>query len=262
MNNHGSKFTVSVVTICRNSANTITATIESVLRQQIEGRLEYIVVDGVSNDGTQDIVLSYGPLVSKFISEPDNGISEAFNKGIGLSNGDIIGLINSDDQLTDNSLAFVERYFLEHPEVDVIHGDILLYENGLFIKRIKPPRYWWLPWRLIVINHPATFVRRRVYEQYGLFDTSFRFAMDIDIFLRWKNGGLVIRYLPEVFARMEGGGIGGQNAWLAFAENRRAMLKNGYSWLLASLQYLGRFGVQFIVVCQRRWRIYFNGKRI
>lgn len=254
MNNNSSRPSISVITICRNSAGTIARTIESVLGQQVEGRVEYIIVDGASSDGTQEIVRGYGEGITTFVSEPDSGIADAFNKGIRLATGEVVAIINSDDQLQSGALKRVESYFSEHPGIDVIHGDILLYEKGRLLKRIRPPKYWWLPWRLIVINHPATFVRRRVYESCGLFDTTFRYAMDIDIYLRWRNGGHQISYIPEAFARMEAGGVGGQNACAAFAENRRAMIKNGHSPILAWLQYLSRFGVQFIVECQKRWR--------
>lgn len=237
----------SVITICRNSSKTIRNTIESVITQHFDGILEYIIVDGASTDGTQDIIHSFGGAIDKFVSEADNGISEAFNKGISMATGDIIGIINSDDAFLAGTLEKVLLYYRNHPCADVVHGDVLLYQGERFIKRIIPPRFWWVPWRLIVFNHPATFVRRRVYEKCGGFDSRYRYAMDIDLYHRWIQSGLTIRYLGEPLARMLAGGIGGQNAFAAFAEGRRVMIENGFSPAMASVQYFGRCGVQLIL---------------
>ena len=237
----------SVITICRNSSKTITNTIESVITQHFDGILEYIIVDGASTDGTQDIIHSFGGSIDKFVSEPDSGISEAFNKGLSMATGDIIGIINSDDAFLAGTLEKVLLYYSKHPCADVVHGDVLLYQGDIFVKRIIPPKFWWVPWRLIVFNHPATFVRRRVYEKCGGFDSRYRYAMDIDLYLRWVRSGLTIGYLGEPLARMLAGGIGGQNAFAAFAEGRRVMIENGFSPAMASVQYLGRCGVQLIL---------------
>ena len=117
---------ISIITICKNSSPTINKTIDSVIGQQFEGKLQYIVVDGASTDETMEIVRSYGDRISKCISEPDNGISDAFNKGVALADGDIIGIINSDDILLSDTLQKVSSYFTEHPEVEVMHADLLL----------------------------------------------------------------------------------------------------------------------------------------
>ncbi|MFA4828040.1 MAG: glycosyltransferase family 2 protein [Thermodesulfovibrionales bacterium] len=244
---------VSIITICKNSAKTITKTIESVLSQRCEG-LEYIIVDGNSNDGTQAIIKSFGKDIDIFISEPDEGIADAFNKGIALSSGEIIGIINSDDVLLQGVINRILTYFTTHPDTEVIHGDVLLYNDANFIKRIKPPKFWWLPWRLILFNHPATFVRKHVYQQHGVFSKDYKLGMDYDLFLRWQRAGVRISYLSEPLAKMQTGGVGAQYPLLSLAENRRALLKNGYPRLLVEplveLQCLLRFAVQRIVTIQ------------
>lgn len=229
---------ISIITISRNAAATIQNTIRSVLEQEYAD-VEYIIVDGASTDGTMEIVNSYGSRISS-VSEPDRGISDAFNKGIIRANGSIIGMINADDELLPGALETVTAYFRCNPDVTVIHGDILLYDGERFSKRVAPPLHWWYPWRMIVFNHPATFARCGAYERSGLYSDDYRFAMDIDMYLRWKGQKECIRYLPVPLAKMRSGGVGGQNAFAAFAEGRRVMVSHGYSPVLATLQYWGR----------------------
>jgi glycosyltransferase involved in cell wall biosynthesis len=237
--------TISLITVCRNSAATIAKTIESVLAQKDSG-VEYVIVDGASTDGTQDIIRSY-QAIDRFVSESDRGIADAFNKGIGMATGDIIGLINSDDQLCPSTLATVRRYFSEHHDVDVLHGDVLLFDGNTVVKRLKPSGRWWYPWRLVLFNHPATFVRREVYREHGLFDANYRIAMDVEIFLRWMTQGVTIRYLPGVLAHMQSGGTSGQQALDGFREVRRAALKHGFHPFGAHLQFAGKVFVWWVL---------------
>ena len=159
---------ITVITICKNSSPTIAKTIDSVASQKASS-IEYIIIDGDSDDGTQDIVRSFGSKIDIFISEPDNGIADAFNKGISLANGEVIALLNSDDILLPDSLQKVQETFVKNPGAQVVHGDILIYQKDTFVKRVKPAGRWWYPWRLVLFNHPATFVRKEVYERHGLF---------------------------------------------------------------------------------------------
>lgn len=239
---------ISIITISKNSSSTITRTIESVLSQELAGNLEYIVVDGGSTDTTMQIVRSYGDRISKSISEPDNGISDAFNKGIRLASGDIIGMINSDDMYLPGTLVQVEHYFAEHQDVEVIHADLLLYNGESLLKVLKPPRYWWIPWRMILFNHPTVFVRRHVYEQCGLFDASYRYShMDFELFLRWIKAGLVINYIPVVWVRMQAGGASGKHIYQGFSENIRALKAHGFSRSLAYFQFFTKHIAQRIL---------------
>lgn len=235
---HTTKPTLSLITVCKNGAATIGRTLSSVAAQQGEG-IEYLVVDGGSTDSTLAIVRECS-CVDQLVSEPDYGISDAFNKGINRSTGEIVGLINADDQLALDALAFVRTYFADHPEVEVLHGDVLLQDRGRTLKRLKPAGRWWYPWRLVLFNHPATFVRRRVYEQYGLFDTNYRIAMDAEMFFRWMSHGIVIRYVPQVLAIMESGGVSGQQATAGYREVRQAAVRHGYCRLLSTVNFWGK----------------------
>jgi len=243
-------YSISLITICFNSAATIKRTIDSVLSQQIPF-LEYIIIDGGSTDGTVNIVKSYGKAVTIFVSEPDKGISDAFNKGISLASGKVIGLINSDDLLLPGAVNKVLSFFDDHPDVDVLHGDILLYDDNRFVKKLKPAGRWWYPWRLVLFNHPATYVKKSIYMKYGLYKRDYRYAMDDDLYLHWHNAKVNIGYLSEPFVRMQAGGVSGKYAFKVFAEKRRALISNGYPMLPATIQYLGRIGVQIIVIADK-----------
>jgi glycosyltransferase involved in cell wall biosynthesis len=230
---------ISVITVCRNSAATIRETIDSVLLNK-EYLYEYIIIDGASSDGTQDIVRSYGNEIDIFMSEPDSGIADAFNKGIAHATGDIIAIINSDDRLLPEALKKVIGCFQEQPDVDVIHADILLYRGDSFIKRLSPPDKWWYPWRLVLFNHPATFVKKKVYEDHGGFAVDYKVAMDVEIFARWTTLGLGILYYPMPLVRMSAGGISSQNARLGYQEARKALISHNYQALPVHLQYYGK----------------------
>ncbi|MCX5871012.1 MAG: glycosyltransferase family 2 protein [Deltaproteobacteria bacterium] len=240
INNKSCSPTISIVTICRNSAATIEKTIESILAQKDAG-VEYVIIDGASTDTTQDIIKSYGRKLDTYLSEPDEGIADAFNKGIALATGDIIGLINSDDTLAPGALDTVRRFCKDHPDTDVLHGDILLLNGTHIIKRIKPASRWWYPWRLsLIFNHPATFVRQTVYRKHGLFDSSYSIAMDAEIFLRWVKCGVKTSYIPEILAHMQAGGVSGRRGIETCRQQREALLHHGFSLPLAHLQYWGK----------------------
>jgi len=240
---------ITMITICRNAEATIAHTIESV-KNQLFPRLEYIVIDGASTDSTINIVRSYGKMIDVFKSEPDNGIADAFNKGIACASGDIIGFINADDQLLPGTLAKIAQHFEAVAELDVLHGDVLLYDGDEFVKQIAPAGRWWFPWRLVLFNHPATFVRRRVYERCGQFDTDYRYAMDDELYLRWVRSGVTVHYSAEPLVRMQAGGASGMNTTQVFIEKRRALLAHGYPRMFVELQFICRFAVQMVAVMQ------------
>ena len=245
---------ISIITICKNSSKTIANTIRSILDQPVDG-VEYIIIDGCSTDGTQEIIKTFGNKVNIFVSEPDNGISDAFNKGIALASGDIIGLINSDDALLPGTLQKVIDFFAQNTNIKIMHGDVLFYDLNQYVKRISPPARWWLPWRMGTFNiHPATFVKRDIYEKYGYFNTSYKFAMDDDLFLKWLTAGERISYYPEPLVKVQAGGLSGRYAFKVFGEKRRALLEHGFSRILTDIQYVCWFAGQFLVLLQQLFR--------
>lgn len=245
-------FEISIITVCRNAVPSIRCTIESVVAQKKNGQLEYIIIDGDSADGTQEIIKSFGSAVDIYVSEPDMGISDAFNKGILHSSGAIIGLINADDTLLPGTLGLVCDFFSSNPDVDVLHGDVILCDGDRIIKQMAPAGQWWYPWRLVLFNHPATFVRRRIYEKFGMFDTSFRIAMDVDIYLRWMESSVAMRYLPVPLVMMKTGGLSGKSAKQGFDEVRRIFIGYGYPCLVVNLLYLSKIVIHALLASLKR----------
>lgn len=200
----------SIITVTYNSEKTIRDTLNSVLYQTYQN-YEYIIVDGNSTDNTLTIVKEYqGKFGDKLclISEPDEGIYDAMNKGIRMAKGDIIGIINSDDWYEFTTLELVVRHYIDNPYA-IYYGymKIIDSQNGHEIRRvINHPEYI----RDAMINHPATFVSRKVYEEYGMFDCQYKMSADYDFIIRMTKQDIV-EFVPvyEILANFRMGGISG-----------------------------------------------------
>ena len=201
---------ISIITIAYNSGHSIADAINSVLAQTYPD-IEYIIVDGKSKDQTVEIVKSYGDRIAKFVSEPDNGIYDALNKGIRMATGDVVGFMHSDDLFASNEIIAKVAGIFQQQEVDSIYGDLqYVYKNDTN----KVLRYWksgsfsrtklrmgWMP------PHPTFYVKKKIYDQYGLFNTDFRIAADYDTMLRFLGKHRISTvYLPKVMVKMRVGG--------------------------------------------------------
>lgn len=195
---------ISIITITYNSEEYLADAINSI-RNQNYPDLEYIVVDGGSTDGTLDIVKSNSDIISKWVSEPDRGISDAFNKGISMATGDIIGIINSDDMLSDNALSIIRDRV--NADTDVFYGNVVNFGEGIehpYVTKPGPLDGLYVSMTLI---HPAVFVRRSAYEKYGTFNLSYKCCMDRDLLLRMYSQGAKFQYVDESLARYRHGGV-------------------------------------------------------
>lgn len=207
---------ISIITSCYNRVRTIRSAIESVLSQDYED-IEYIIIDGASQDGTMDIVNEYRNWIAKIISERDHGMYEAINKGIRIAQGDVIGLIHSDDFFYDNHV--VSRIVEKMKET----GADFLYGNGLFVNpentekvirnwvggsyRTWKVRHGWLP------LHPTCYIRREVMNKRGLYNETYKIAADSDLLFRYLLGGdITVVYLDEYIVRMRMGGMSTDSA--------------------------------------------------
>ena len=202
--------TISVITVSFNSRETIADTIESVAAQTYP-RIEHIVVDGASTDGTLEVLQRYRNRLSKVVSEPDEGIYAAMNKGFALATGDIVGTLNSDDVYVDEYVLSRVADVFQDDAVEVCYGDIFYADKGDLNRII---RHWksepyrpglfeqgWMP------PHPAFFIRRRVLGRVGPFEASYRFAADFDFMLRALHvQKLRSTYLPHELVKMRAGG--------------------------------------------------------
>lgn len=201
---------ITIITVSYNSAATIRDTIDSVLSQDYPD-IEYIIVDGLSTDGTQDIVLSYGARISKFISEKDKGLYDAMNKGIGMATGAIVGIINSDDLYMNSQIISEVAAVFNKGNVDVVYGDLFYFKTGFpntplryykgGVFSLRRVRYGLMP------PHPTFFIKKDVYEKYGKFDLRFTLSADFDLILRFLGVHKVpFEYLPKVLVKMRTGG--------------------------------------------------------
>jgi len=201
---------VSVITVAFNSAEYIEHCIKSVINQSYED-IEYIIIDGGSTDGTVDIIKKFESKISKWVSEPDNGIYDAMNKGISLATGDIIGFLNSDDVYYDSSVVEHIVRLMECHSADACYSDLVYVDKHDLHKII---RYWrscdfneellkrgWIP------PHPTFYVRRSIYDKYGYFDLNFALAADFELISRLLICHKIKAvYLPKITVRMRRGG--------------------------------------------------------
>ena len=196
---------ISIITITYNSEKTLENTIKSVLAQNYDS-LEYIIVDGGSTDKTLEIIKQYDDFVTRWISEADNGISDAFNKGIRMATGEIIGIINSDDGLCDGALNALAKEY--DPNVDVYRGNVLLWNTETNKKVLEVPSMH-IPYSGLKVNisHQGTFVRKDAYEKYGVFNTSYKYSMDLDLLMRFERMGARFKYINYTMAFFTMGGL-------------------------------------------------------
>ncbi|MFB0524359.1 MAG: glycosyltransferase family 2 protein, partial [Phycisphaerae bacterium] len=191
-------------------AEKIEDTIRSVLSQDYKN-IEHIIVDGGSTDGTLNIIKKYQDQIHKYISEPDKGIYDAMNKGIKLSTGDIIAILNSDDVYTSRSVVGEMVEFIENHNLDAAYGDLLYIDrnNSNHVTRFwKAGKYkrgaFYYGW---VIPHPTFFCRKEVFEKHGYFNNDFQIAADFELMLRFiEKHQIRVGYLPKVIVKMSTGG--------------------------------------------------------
>ena len=230
---------ISVITICHNSEKHLEHTIKSVL-SQTHHDIEYIIVDGNSTDTTTNIIRSFGSGISKWISEPDNGLYDALNKGLALATGDVVGFLHSDDFFADSEVLSKVAGLFEKEVTDSVYGDIQYVDQDDIRKLLTNRRYgkcrlwkFWLGW---APPHPTFYVKREYYTKYGAFDTSFDIAADYDCILRFLVQHMIrASYIPEVLVRMRVGGVSNRtmkNVRKKWREDYRAMKKNGFGNLL------------------------------
>ena len=199
---------ISIITITFNSAKTLPRALESVQKQTYPD-IEHVIVDGASTDGTRALIEAYAdryPNV-RWISEPDEGIYNALNKGIRMATGDVIGFLHSDDVFySPDSIGHIASAFLS-AETDVVYSDLQYCSGGKVVRhwrsnafRPSSLKFGWMP------PHPTVYVRREVYEQVGPYDEWFRISADFDMMLRIFKAGYKSNYIPEVLVSMETGG--------------------------------------------------------
>jgi glycosyltransferase involved in cell wall biosynthesis len=231
---HTEEPVISVITVCYNSCRTIERTLRSVASQSWP-KVEHIVIDGSSTDGTRDILSRLQPQLAYLVSEPDNGIYDAMNKGLDQVSGDIICFLNADDEYASSDVLTRVANEMSRYGLDGLLGDVAYFAPGRpdrMVRRYRSDRFrpdkltqGWMP------AHPALFLRREVYCRVGKFRTDYKIAGDFEFIIRaFSRTRLRYRHVPEILVNMQTGGAstaGFRATLLLNREVLRACHENG-----------------------------------
>lgn len=201
---------VSIITVCYNSSATIEDTIKSVLSQDYRD-IEYILIDGGSTDSTLGIINKYRDRITSIISEPDEGIYDAMNKGIKNATGEIVGILNSDD-FYEAKNVISEMVSKFDSDTEIVFGD-LIFVKPENIEKVT--RFYSLPnfkaWKLRfgwMPPHPATFIKKSVYDRFGLYKINYKISADYEVFVRFLLVNKVrYKHMGKTLVRMRDGGV-------------------------------------------------------
>lgn len=219
---------VSIITVTYNCKSVLNDCLDSVAAQSY-GNIEHIVIDGASNDGTLSLLNSKRNNLAVVVSEPDDGIYDAMNKGINLAKGDIVGFLNSDDfYINDQVISNVEKIFTDDPSLEACYADLIYVDRKNTSKTIRYfksrefvsglfSRGWCPP-------HPTFFVRRSVYEKFGLFNLNYRIASDVDLMMRFLEiYKIKTQYIPQTWVKMRLGGTTNRNLKNIWIQNQEIL---------------------------------------
>jgi glycosyltransferase involved in cell wall biosynthesis len=205
---------ITIITVILDNTKFVQDAINSVLDQTFTN-IEYVIIDGGSKDGSIDVINSYGDKITKFVSEPDEGIYDAMNKGISLATGEIIGFLNSDDfYQNSNVIATIASGFTQG--VDAVYADLDYVSRS---DKNKVERKWrsgeyninafysgWMP------PHPTFFVKAAIYKKYGGYNSTLKYSADYELMLRLcLVNKITVKYIPEVLVKMRVGGYGNRS---------------------------------------------------
>ncbi|MDU6855740.1 MAG: glycosyltransferase family 2 protein [Clostridiales bacterium] len=214
---------ITIITVSFNSEETIEDTILSVLNQDYDN-LEYIIIDGGSTDNTINIIKKYQNYFAdkaipfKWISEPDEGIYDAINKGIRMADEGLIGIINSDDWYEPKLLSKVNCVY-NNKSPNIIHGDLRIYtKDKKLIGTRKPNLNLSRIWEGMTLKHPTFFVEKKVYDEDGMFSTKYEISSDYEFVLRSYLKGRKFYYIEDVVSNMRLGGISNENRYKSWKE--------------------------------------------
>lgn len=255
---------VTIITATYNSAKTLKLNLDSVAKQ-LYHNIEHIIIDNASSDGTLELLNKYSH-IARIISEKDAGIYDAMNKGIANATGDIIGILNSDDYLAnENTIATIVSEF-KATKADAVYGNLIYVKNNdpQKIKRVwvaggYNPNLFYSGWML---PHPTFYVRKEVYERYGNYNTSFRYAADYEMILRLLlKHKIAIAPIRAVIVYMLAGGAGNKNIGTRIKvnlEDRRAWETVGLApkWYTLHLKPMRKLWQYIIHYFSVRWLVH------
>jgi glycosyltransferase involved in cell wall biosynthesis len=230
---------VTVVTAVRNAAPVVARTIRSILAQSYP-RIDYVVVDGCSTDGTVDVIRQFQRGIAQWVSAPPAGIADAFNRGVGLARGQYLIFVNAGDWLEPDHIETAVAILDSNPDKAFVFGDVIHYQDDrpLYLAKgsnnyRRPPRF-----TMSGLTHPGLLCRRTLFEAVGLFDTRYRSSMDFDWLVRVHAAGHEGLYTDRLHANMSLGGISDAQGLMALRENRIAAIRAGMDPLTCWCGYL------------------------
>lgn len=241
---------VTIITATYNSKKNIKTCLESVLNQTYKD-IEIIIIDGNSNDNTLSVVNSMllGYVNSKVISESDNGIYDALNKGLKLASGDIIGFVHSDDILCSPNIIYEIVDCFSNKSVDGVYGDLLYVNKSNLNHTIRAWKSCEFSYNLLkkgwMPPHPSLYLKREIYDKFGIFNLDYKISADYDFMLRvFKNTDNKFKYLPKVITKMRVGGASNRslkNIIQKTREDYRAITSNNVGgWISILLKNLSK----------------------
>jgi glycosyltransferase involved in cell wall biosynthesis len=242
---------ISIITVVKNSKETIEKNIQSLMNQNYKN-YEHIVIDGGSTDGTVEIINKYRKNINHFISEKDNGIYDAMNKGIDKANGDIIGILNSDDFFYNNALSIVKKYFEEFEKIDFLFGSVDKYtlQHGYYPNRI----YW--TFGFYTSHSVGFFIKSNVQKRVGYYNTKYKYSSDYDLFYRMivnlKLKGMATKK-NEILGNFGLNGLSSRLKYIDYLnENTQIRLDNGQNkFVVWGIHYL-RFFKRILKIIKER----------
>lgn len=216
---------ISIITVNYNGAETLKKAIESVLEQTYDN-VEYIIIDGKSYDNSIKIIASYQDLfrkkgyIYKYISEKDNGIYDAMNKGLKIATGDIIGILNSDDWYEVDALEIIAKEFQKDQSIEMVYG---------ILRKIKKEKYFKLEGNYYSFGiglHPTVFLKKEIYNKYGNFNEKYKIAADTDFLLRLKKNNIKYKFIEKIITNFRIGGVSTTNFLKMNLEHIEVCYKN------------------------------------
>lgn len=258
---------VSIVTVSFNCERTIERTIKSV-RDQTYKNIEYIIIDGLSTDKTINIIKYYESEFNgnlKWISEIDNGLYHAMNKGVKRATGEFIGILNSDDWYELNSVEVIVESFVKDPELQLVHGNMARYNSNNSLISIygkRTSKFNFLD--KTPYSHPTCFIKTGVYKNYGNFDTQFNTASDYDFMLRIYYSNIKTLHIDRLITNVQLVGITTSLTWPPFKQNIAILKKHNIDifkiavamiWLFfsrVSYRIIKLFKLHFIINIYRK----------
>ena len=231
---------ITIITVVKNNEKYLEENIKSLINQTYQN-YEHIIVDGLSSDKTMDIIKRYKNKIHKIISEKDNGLYDAINKGIQNASGDIIGILNSDDYFYKDALNIVRKYFESFPDIDFLFGTVFKHK---ILHGYKP---WKIKWTFgfYTTHSVGFFIKKSSQWKVGLYNLNYKYSSDYDLFYRMivklKMKGMATKK-KEVLGFFRPGGLSSKIKYIDFLnENTKIRLNNGQNKIIVKIIYFLRY---------------------